>query len=363
MDNFMNISVCIIVKNEEKHIENCLKPLSKLGCEIVVVDTGSTDDTKTLAKKYTDRIYDFQWSDDFSKARNYAVSKAENDFIFVIDADEYIIKFEKEKILQFFEKNPEKIGRLKLIDQIKMPSGEKTTSTFYVSRFFNRKKFRFEGAIHEQIVSAEDTNMKFQTKNLDAFATHHGYDLSEEEKIKKAKRNIEILKKELERQRGDSKETVNIPYTLHQLGKSYYFMADYKNAKKYFLEALDYDLDSDLEYVVDMICSLGYTLIYLEEYKEALLLESVYDAFSTSADFLFLMGLIYMNNAKFADAITEFKKAVQITESAVDGVNSYRAFYNIAVIYEVAGDIKNAKVYYKKAGDYLPAKNRLAELK
>ena len=66
------ISVCSIVRNEEKNIAKMLSSVQKYGFEIIVVDTGSTDRTKEIAAKYTDRIYDFEWVDDFSAARNYA---------------------------------------------------------------------------------------------------------------------------------------------------------------------------------------------------------------------------------------------------------------------------------------------------
>ena len=72
------ISVCSIVKNESKNIGKMLDSVSKFGFEIIVVDTGSTDDTKSIALKYTDKVYDFEWCDDFSAAKNYAASLASN---------------------------------------------------------------------------------------------------------------------------------------------------------------------------------------------------------------------------------------------------------------------------------------------
>lgn len=87
----MNLSVCIIAKNEEKHIENCLRSLVNKHVQIIVVDTGSQDDTKNIALKYTSCVYDYQWNDDFGAAKQFAVSKADNDNILILDCDEYNI--------------------------------------------------------------------------------------------------------------------------------------------------------------------------------------------------------------------------------------------------------------------------------
>ena len=84
------ISLCMIVKDEEAVLDKCLKSVHDLVDEIIIVDTGSTDKTKEIAKKYTDKIYDFKWVDDFAKARNYSFSKATKDYIFWLDADDYM---------------------------------------------------------------------------------------------------------------------------------------------------------------------------------------------------------------------------------------------------------------------------------
>lgn len=84
------ISLCMIVKNEEKVLKRCLNSIYDLVDEIIIVDTGSTDSTKSIALEYTSNVYDFDWIDDFSAARNYSFSKCNMDYIYVADADEYL---------------------------------------------------------------------------------------------------------------------------------------------------------------------------------------------------------------------------------------------------------------------------------
>ena len=83
-------SLCMIVKNEEAVLERCLNSAAALADEIVIVDTGSTDDTKEIAGRFTDRIYDFPWRDDFAAARNFSFSKAEGDYLMWLDADDVL---------------------------------------------------------------------------------------------------------------------------------------------------------------------------------------------------------------------------------------------------------------------------------
>jgi len=97
----VTISVCMIVKNEEAVLARCLDSLQGIAEEIVIVDTGSTDRTKEIAAKYTDKIYDFTWVHDFSAARNFAFSKATMDYIYSADADEVLEEKNRKKFLDF----------------------------------------------------------------------------------------------------------------------------------------------------------------------------------------------------------------------------------------------------------------------
>jgi len=359
----MQISVCIIAKNEELNIERCLKCLASYDFEIIVVDTGSTDATKEIAAKYTSHIYDFAWCDDFATAKNYAVSKASNEFIMVIDSDEYLENVDVEKLYEQIQANPTQVGRIRRKNVfVENPNHHEYDE--WINRIFSKKFYYYMGSIHEQITAFD--GQVYETYQTDVVILHSGYDLPEEKRKEKAKRNIALLQREMERLNSkeilESKRREQIPYVLYQLGKSYYMAQDYDLACDYFSKGLSFDLEPKLEYVIDMVETYGYALINSKRAEEALFFENIYEEFGNGADFQFLMGLIYMNNSLFPQAVDEFEKATKHTACKSKGVNSYLAFYNIGVIYECLGHVKEAKTYYLRCEDYQPARKRLEQM-
>src|SRR3990167_6711291 len=97
------ISLCMIVKNEERYLDQCLNSVKDLADEIIIVDTGSTDRTKEIAKKFNAKIFDFKWTDDFSAARNESIKHATKDWILVLDADEVLDEEGKKMIREIVD--------------------------------------------------------------------------------------------------------------------------------------------------------------------------------------------------------------------------------------------------------------------
>lgn len=347
MDAF--ISVCIIGKNEENCIKRCLDAIQKYQLPIVYTDTGSTDHTTDIASRYTDHIYHFDWCNDFSKARNYCALQAPTDWIWFLDCDEYISDADLNQLRSFCKiENAAAIGTVSQKDRYTL-NGEPTFTLTRLGRIYHRRFCQYSGAIHEQIVPISNRT-DIQYRDLPISVDHDGYEdpviLS-----RKCERNAALLLQQL-----SQKED---PYLYYQLGKCYRTLQKNREAADAFSKGLSFDLDPALFYVQSMVESYGYCLLDLKQYEAALSFEGIYDAFSSNADFVFLMGLIYMNNARFQEAIEQFQKATSFSQCTVAGTNSYRAFYNIGVIYECLGQKQDAITHYKQCGDYSPAISRL----
>lgn len=346
------VSICIIGKNEESCIEKCLQALVPLGFPIVYTDTGSSDNTINIASKYTDYVYHFDWCNDFSRARNYCALQAPTDWIWAVDCDEYLLEVGRKELVSFC-KNPENttvIGTIRQRDAFTLAgSNEQTAAITRLGRIYNRKHCHYSGAIHEQIVPVA-AEVSAQYHNLSILFEHDGY-VTPEILKKKCLRNIELMLSSLA-----EKED---PYLYYQLGKAYSSLGRKQEAADAFNKGLSFDLDPGLFYVQSMVEAYGYCLLDLREYEAALSFENIYDTFAVGADFVFLMGLIYMNNAKFEKAVEQFEIAATFPSCVVEGVNSYRAFYNIGVIRECLGQFPEAVTAYKKCGSYKPALDRL----
>lgn len=228
----MLLSIVMMVKNEEKYLDKTLYALNNLrkdiDTELIILDTGSTDSTVEIAKKYTDKVYFAKWNDNFADMRNVSISYASGDWILILDADEELTNYDKLK--EFFNSDNHKKYNCATI-QLKniFDKKEKRYSLASILRMFkNVDGFRYYGAIHEQPI------YKHPVYNDIASFNHYGYMYSDEEiRQKKIERNIKLLLEEIEKNPND-------PYTNYQLGKTY--ISDLKiNEALYYIER-SYDL-------------------------------------------------------------------------------------------------------------------------
>ena len=349
------ITVCMIAKNEDNHIEECLKRLRPCKFEIVVVDTGSVDRTVETARKYTDKVFHFDWCSDFSAARNYSISQASNDWVLSIDCDEYLENINLADIAYTLQDNQTCVGMI-VRNNPYIIQGVRSIMSERIGRLFNRRYCHYEGTIHERVTTLDG-------KEPDSFSIpltfyHEGY-VSESDKRMRATRNLEMLLRDF------NPEDPN-PYIYFQLGQNYVSLNDLEKAAHYYKLGLALNSDPHYAFVQTMMETYGYCLSELAQYdlalKIALKAKEKYDIFANHADFVYLLGMIYMKKNMWDKAIEEFTKATTLSTYSRKGVNSYHAYYNIASIYEKTGDIDMAKAYYKKCGDYNNAVIRLGEL-
>ncbi len=344
------ISVCIITKNEADKIKKCLNCIKDLPFEIIVVDTGSTDNTLEIVGKYTDHIFHFDWCDDFSKARNFSISQATHDWILVLDTDEYLESIDLDELYRQMEAHPTGIGRI--LRSSEDPNGG--TVLDRVERLFDRRLYQYKRPIHEQVLPIHpETPYSIFPIPLKVF--HDGYISTATISREKAERNLRILLK--------SEKEYPDAYTYFQIGQSYYIMTDYEKACQYYEKAISFDLAPEAEYVQLLIVNYGYTLLHMEQIEKALAFyDKIAAYFNFYADFVFLHGYLYYATQQYIKAALHFIQATQLSHFHLDGCNSFKPFFLLGVIYQMLGDPALARTFFEKCGDYEPALNSLAEM-
>lgn len=352
------ISICIIAKNEEKHIGKCLTAIRShvteaVDLEIIVVDTGSTDRTKEVAANYADKVLDFAWVNDFSAARNFSLAQASHDYVLIFDCDEIIVSVDWNSLLQLIGHHPGDVG---LIARDNHYTSNQTDTVYQdrVERLFNKSLYHYESPIHEQ-VTHNQKGMHYASYPVPLLVDHTGYTGTPEELREKVSRNNALLFQELEQDKEN-------PYLYFQIGQSYNMIYDYENSYQYYQKALAYDVNPQQEWVQMMIVAYANAMLHTGRESEALLLESVYDAFADTADFLCMMGRIYLANGQYIKAMMEFVKAIHCPVARETGTNTYIPTYNIGLINEMMGDIPTALMHYRNCGDFPMAVAKIREL-
>ena len=351
MASKLPVSLCMIVKDEEDFLQASLDSVkSLLGVsDIVIVDTGSTDRTKKIAGKYEANVFDFEWCDDFSAARNFSVDKAINDWIFTLDADEVLHEVNTAELESMINE-----GKTSTVGTIKIVSVHDNASS-NISRFFNKEFFKWTGNIHEQITAKNNQQKKIIP--LYITASHYGYTPEVKKSKNKFERNLRMLESTLIKQPND-------PYLLAQIGKCYYvYDSNPLKVCEYLERALSLENDYRLEYIYVTVEYLGYSLLNTGQYEKALEHILKYKEFyNNKVEFRFLSAHVFQNNGMFQEAVECYESCLGKDISDVEGITSFLSYYNIGVIMECIGMLNEASILYKKCGDYEPALQRLKEL-
>lgn len=346
------ISVCIITKNEAENLEKCLAALQPYNFEIVVVDTGSTDNSKEIALKYTDRVYDFEWINDFSAARNFAVSRASHNVILSLDTDEFVKELDLEELERLIQENPKSAGSVEMLNYFEEDNGSIQYQTAMLDRLFNRRYYHFENPIHE--VLSPIANIPYTSYRIPIVVEHVGYLGSKEFLDEKSLRNMELLRKEL-------KNDPENPYLYFQIAQCYMMMRDTEHAAEYFKTALEHHPNPNDDYTRILVANYGNILLDNMKVEETMQLLSYYEYFSDNADYLCMVGRAYLLANQPLKALPEYVKS--LTATSRDSVEPRFASYHIGFIYELFGKKDIAAEHYRRCGDYAPALEALERMK
>lgn len=351
------VSICMIAKNEEHFLEECLKRIKPYGFEIVLTDTGSTDRTKEIAAKYADKVLDFPWVNDFSAARNYCAKHASNNWIITLDCDEYVENLDVGVLRILMQKKPKSAGNIRMKILVLDSKGDIQYTTEDVTRMYNRNYYAFEGAIHEQITPFEWQYDAEGNNILDSFmvpieVVHQGYAQSKEAMREKQIRNLSFIEAALEKEPND-------PYLLFQKGQSLFILRDIEQAIKIYEEVMSYNPSRNYLYVQLTIMGLakGYMVTGREE--EALALLKKYEGECKTAKYVFTQASFYMDCKQWMKSLLYYIKATTMPDRDALGVNLLHSYENIISLYKGFGDEKMAGVFQKQYEDCLKERERI----
>ena len=353
----MKLSLAMIVKNEARCLARCLRSVQTLADEIIVVDTGSTDDTVEIAAGFGATISHFEWINDFAAARNAALAQVTGDWIMVLDADETVSATLAKEIRVFIAGRPQ-IGRLKIVSDFRR-HGQSFNSSSFVSRLFPRGA-KFAGRIHEQIDS------QLPRVNLRGELAHDGY-----LETQKSDRNIKLLLAELA-------QAPENAYLLYQLALEYTSLNQPENAfpvlQKAFARA-----QPDDPFAPNVAVDFLYAAMEVKNFEAGL--EIITRAGERLADFpdfhlacgLFYLNLIRSDTAKYVSLVPKieqcYRACLALGETdrykSIRGAGSFLAHYNLGVYYHVFGNPDGAKKCFAAAAalGYEPAAALLQKLK
>lgn len=317
-----SISICMIVKNEEKHIRMCIEKATKIANEIIIVDTGSTDDTVNIVKHLGIEPYLYEWKNDFSSARNYAISLATSEYIFQLDADEMI------------EFNPVDLDGVLTKDyylvKIKNYMSDGTYNYHSSIRLFKNKiGLKYKGRLHEQI---NIRDFEGSTEGyIDSLVLHHlGYLEQEIKNKNKLSRNMTILLEEV-------KENPTA-FNYFNLGNQYKVQGDYWDAINAYKKS--FSIGSYYTFTSRLLLNLIQTLIELKEYDQAIKVANdgilMYPQYT---DLHYYRGIVYKKIGYLRDAEESFNDCLKLSDvkdpylSTYEGTGTYLALIKLAEIY------------------------------
>lgn len=331
-------SLCMIVKNEEAVLKRCLDSIADLMDEIIIIDTGSTDHTKAIASQYTDNVYDYQWQDDFSAARNFSFSKATMDYIYAADADEVLDEENRNRFLQLKQALlPEvEIVQMKYCNQLEF----NTTYNFdeeYRPKLYRRlRTFKWVEQVHE-MVRLEPIVFDSDIKILHMPINNH------------AGRDFSIFQRMIE-------NGINLSKKLHHMYARELFIAgqddDFIQAMDYFQSSIDSE-NRSLEEVKEAACVIARAARVKKDiplfFKNCL--KDV--ASNSCAEICYELGEYYFELEDYKEAIIWFYNAAYETGCILNiHCGGDRPLKRLAQCFSELGNLEQSREYEKLANNW-----------
>ncbi|WP_051180071.1 glycosyltransferase [Selenomonas ruminantium] len=316
------ISACTIARNEAKNIRHWVNSVRIFADEIIVVDTGSTDETRELAREEGAVVYEFPWCSDFSAAKNFALDKASGDWVVMLDADEYFDEPSQKKlrtVLQKYNRQKKIAGFITPFLNIDVEQGGSILSQAWQMRVFRREKqLRFAGKVHESLqnyaIDGKDREF-ILLKDLQFIHTGYSRTIIKE----KLQRNLQILLREIQEQGGEH------PRQYGYLQDCYMGLEDYQKAIHYGLLALKHRQETGLMGQTNsIVCKLlnAMRLSGLADYGKEL--EKAAEAYPDLPEVYFFYGQHLLSKMEGAKARKALLKAKELYEKPLTSAEDIR---------------------------------------
>ncbi|MGV7118418.1 glycosyltransferase [Paenibacillus kyungheensis] len=320
------ISLCMIVKNEEKVLEKCLNSVQSKVDEIIIVDTGSTDRTLEIAEKYQAKIYSFEWINDFAAARNYSLDQATSDYLLVLDADEYLEEQSdlKKDIAEFKDYY---IMRIK-----NLLSNNRVLTHSSIRVFKNEKRLRYKNRLHEHL-DIDQLENELSRGEAEAIVQHTGYTDEIMEEKDKRNRNMPLMQIEV-------KENPT-SYNLYNMAKLYMNIEEYDKAFEYFKKA--FVGSENRMYQPELLTKMASCLDQLGFIEDGLkVLEDAVELYPEDTGIWNERGNLFKKAGYYRDAELAWLHCLAIGDNGItvnEGVGSYIAYFNLAILYDMQGKL------------------------
>jgi glycosyltransferase involved in cell wall biosynthesis len=349
MRNRPTISLCMIVKNEERVLGDCLASILPYVEEVIVVDTGSTDRTVEIAEAAGPKVkvFHFPWGNDFSEARNVSLSHATMDWVLWMDADDTILPECGAKLHELAMLAEDRVTGFILQVHIPPAPGEHGfTVVDHVKLFRNGLNLRFEGRIHEQILEPI-YRMGGTIERSDLYVVHSGYDYSPEGQKRKRERDLTILDLELA-------ERPDFAFLHYNRGMTFHHLKQHEqaiSALERYLELTE-GHESTTRKVYALLAGSHLELRQLERAKERL--EQGLRLFPQDPELNFRGGILYREVGNVAAAERCYLVAIRSREvghlDSLDvSMTGYKAYHNLGLLYRDSGRLAEAEASWRAA--------------